>query len=154
MTERAAIRDFLASHRIAFVGVSSEPRDFSRAVFHELVERGYDVVPVNPRIDVVEGRPAYARVQDIPGHVDAALVMTPAEVSETVMDDCHAAGIDRVWLHRGAGRGAVSDTALSRGETYGMTVVPGECPMMFLADPAWPHRVHAWGKKLLGRYPD
>jgi uncharacterized protein len=153
MTEREAIRDFLACHRIAFVGVSSQPQDFSRAVFRELVEHGYDVVPINPRLGEIDGRPVYARVQDIPVPVDAALVMTPPEVSETVMDDCHAAGVHRVWLHRGAGRGAVSDRALSLGALHGMSVVPGECPLMFLDDPAWPHRVHAWGKKLLGRYP-
>jgi predicted CoA-binding protein len=153
MTQREMIRDFLACPRIAFVGVSSQPQDFSRTVFHELVQRGYDVVPVNPKVAEVEGRPAYAHVQDIPVPVDAVLVMTPHEVSEIVMNDCARAGVHRVWLHRGAGRGAVSDAALRAGEQHGMSVVAGECPMMFLDESAWPHRLHAWGRKLLGRYP-
>lgn len=153
MTVRRAIDEFLACRRIALVGVSSQPADFSRVVFHELIVRGFDVVPVNPRLAEVEGRTAYARVQDIPVPVEAALLMTPAEASESVMKDCAEAGIHRVWLHRGAGRGAVSDAALAAGKQYDMTVVPGECPLMFLDEPAWPHRVHAWGKKMIGRYP-
>jgi predicted CoA-binding protein len=153
MTVRRAIDEFLACRRVAFVGVSSQPDDFSRVVFHELVARGFDVIPVNPRLAEVEGRRAYARVQDIPGPVEAALLMTPSQVSETVMKDCAEAGIHHVWLHRGAGRGAVSDAALAEGERNHMSVVPGECPMMFLGEPAWPHRLHAWGRKMIGRYP-
>ena len=153
MTVRRAIDEFLACRRIAFVGVSSRPDDFSRVVFHEMVARGFDVIPVNPRLAEVEGRKAYARVQDIPAPVEAALLMTPPQASETVMKDCAEAGIHHVWLHRGAGRGAVSDAALAAGAQHHMSVVPGECPMMFLDDPAWPHRVHAWGKRLIGHYP-
>ena len=47
-TTRAEIDKFLSNHRIALVGVSRNPQDFSRAVFRELTARGYDVVPVNP----------------------------------------------------------------------------------------------------------
>jgi hypothetical protein len=153
MTVRNAIDEFLSCRRIALVGLSSQPADFSRAVFHELVARGFDVVPVNPKLTEVEGRPAYARVQDIPEPVDAALLMTAPEVSESVVHDCAEAGIHHVWLHRGAGRGAVSDAALDAGKAHGMSVVPGECPLMFLEHPAWVHRVHAWGRKLVGHYP-
>lgn len=153
MTVRRAIDEFLACRRVAFVGVSSQPDDFSRVVFHELVTRGFDVIPVNPRLAEVEGRRAYARVQDIPEPVEAALLMTPPQVSETVMKDCAEAGIHHVWLHRGAGRGSVSDAAVAEGERNHMSVVPGECPMMFLDEPAWPHRLHAWGKKMIGQYP-
>jgi predicted CoA-binding protein len=157
MTQREAIRDFLSCHRIALVGVSSQPKDFSRMLFHELVEHGYDVVPVNPKVSEVEGRPAYARVQDIPAPVDGALLMTPPEMSERVVEDCAEAGIERVWLHRGAGRGAVSDAAVSAGQAHGMSMVPGECPLMFLEGPSghpgWIHRVHGWCKRLVGHYP-
>ena len=42
------VRDFLAQRRIAFVGLSRDPKHFSRVVFREMSQRGYDVVPVNP----------------------------------------------------------------------------------------------------------
>jgi predicted CoA-binding protein len=45
---RSSIDAFLASKRIAFIGLSHNPKDFSRHLFREFVEHGYDVVPVNP----------------------------------------------------------------------------------------------------------
>jgi predicted CoA-binding protein len=42
------IEDFLAQKRIALVGLSRQPKDFSVMLFEELCRRGYDVVPVNP----------------------------------------------------------------------------------------------------------
>ena len=38
------IRDFLSLKRIAVVGVSRNPKDFTRSLFREFVRRGYDVV--------------------------------------------------------------------------------------------------------------
>jgi len=70
------IEDFLAQKRIAMIGVSRNPKDFSSALFEELRKRGYDMVPVNPRVSAVLGQPCYARVQDIQPPVDAALLMT------------------------------------------------------------------------------
>ena len=43
------IDDFLAQRRIAMVGISREPKNFSVMLFEELSRRGYDVVPVNSK---------------------------------------------------------------------------------------------------------
>jgi len=52
---REDIEDFLAQKRLVMVGVSRNPKDFSRGLFRDLRRRGYDMVPVNPRVSVVEG---------------------------------------------------------------------------------------------------
>jgi predicted CoA-binding protein len=41
MASKQAIDSFLSCRRIAIVGVSRNPKDFSRAVFRAFVERGY-----------------------------------------------------------------------------------------------------------------
>ena len=56
MASKQAIDSFLSCRRIAVVGVSRDPKDFSRAVFRAFVERGYDAVPVNAAGGEVEGR--------------------------------------------------------------------------------------------------
>ena len=48
MSSMAAVQDFLAQKRIAVVGVSHDPKDFSRRLLRTLRERGYDAVAVNP----------------------------------------------------------------------------------------------------------
>ena len=70
-------REFLAHNRIAVVGVSRDEKDFSRRVLRALVEAGYEVVPVNPALDVAEGRACYPHVQDVKPPVHAALLLTP-----------------------------------------------------------------------------
>ncbi len=151
MTDRGTVDRFLAARRIAVVGVSSHAADFSRVVFHELAGHGYDVVPVRPGLDEVEGRKAFARLQDVPGPVDGALLMTPPARTDEVVRDAAAAGVPRVWMHRGVGHGAVSDDAVAFCRAHGIDVVPGECPLMFLGDGI--HRAHARWRSLTGRYP-
>ena len=102
-TRAIVANEFLAQRRLAVVGVSRNPQDFSRCLFRELQRRGYDLVPVNSGGGVIEGRPCAARVQDIQPPVDGALVMTPPRATDQVVRDCAEAHIPRVWLHRGIG---------------------------------------------------
>ena len=136
------VERFLDSKRIAFVGVSSKPEDFSRLVFRKFVSAGYDVVPVRPDGAEIDGRRSYAKVTEIPGQVDAAFIMTPISATDLVVFECEKAGIRKVWLHRGAGHGSVSEAALGFCEQNGIDVVAGECPLMFLPDPELIHRMH------------
>ncbi len=144
-------RAFLAARRIAVVGVSRNEKDFSRAVLRELLRRGLDVVPVNPALADAEGRRCFARVQDVSPPADAALLMTPPTRTEAVLRDCLAAGIRRVWLHRGAGAGAATPAALALCAESGIAVVQGLCPFMALPDAGFPHRVHHFLRRRLAR---
>lgn len=147
------VADFLGHKRLAFVGVSRDPRDFSRGLFRELRRRGYDVIPVNPRLDGadVDGARAAARVQDVTPPVEAALLMTPPDVTARVVRDCARAGVSSVWLHRGAGRGAVSPEAVRFCREQGMNVVAGACPYMHLPRAAFVHRLHGFFHRLFDR---
>lgn len=147
------IQDFLAQRRIAMVGISREPKSFSVLLFKELCLRGYDVVPVNPKARDVFGHRCFATVQDIEPPVEAALLMTSPEVTDTVVRDCAEAGIRRVWMHRATGKGAVSSQAVQFCRERGIRVVPGECPLMFLPQGSAVHRLHALLRKITGRYP-
>lgn len=146
------IDDFLSQKRIAMVGISREPKNFSVMLFKELCRGGYDMVPVNPSTSEVLGRPCFARVQDIHPPVDAVILMTSPAVTDAVVRDCAEAGIRRVWMYRAGGKGAVSDEAVQFCRARGMQVVPGECPYMFLPAAGF-HRIHGFIRKITGRYP-
>ena len=148
-----AISDFLQQKRIAMVGVSRQPNDFSSNLFEELCWRGYDVVPVNPSATEIHGHPCFANVRGIQPPVDGALLMTSPTVTETAVRDCAEAGITRVWMYRGTGQGAVSPRAIAFCLDHGIQVVPGECPFMFLPNAGVVHRIHGTIRKLTGHYP-
>jgi predicted CoA-binding protein len=146
------IKSFLSVKRIAMVGLSRDPKDFSVWLFEQLVHRGYDMVPVNPNAASVLRRPCFARVQDIQPPVEAALLMTSADVTDSVVADCAKAGIRRIWLYRAGGKGAVTPSAVAFCQEHGIEVVPGECPFMFLPHNGL-HAIHGFVNKVLGRYP-
>jgi predicted CoA-binding protein len=148
-----AARAFLAARRIAVVGLSRNEKDFSRAVFRELARRGLDVVPVNPALAEAEGRRCFARLQDVSPPADAALLMTPPGRTEAVLRDCVAAGIRRVWLHRGVGPGAATPAALALCAETGIEVVQGLCPFMALPGAAFPHRMHHFFRRMARAAP-
>jgi uncharacterized protein len=152
MSSRAVIDDFLGRRRLAVIGVSSSERDFTRVLFREFAKRGYDVVPVNPKAEEVEGRRCFARVQDVSPPVEGALVTTGAGAAEAVVRDCAAAGIPAVWLYRAVGKGAVSAEAVEFCRESGIAVAEG-CPLMFFEKPGFPHNLHGWISKLAGSYP-
>lgn len=147
------IEDFLAQKRIAMVGVSRNPVDFSVQLFEEFTRRGYDMVPVNPNASEVQGKACFAHLRDVEPPVDAVLVMTSSAAAEAVVRECAEAGIRRVWLYRGTGAGAVSEAALAFCKEQGIRVVPGECPFMFLPGASGVHRFHGFLRKITGHYP-
>jgi len=137
-TARADIDNFLGHRRIAMVGVSRDPKHFSRYLLKEFRTRGYDVVAVNPTADEIEGNHCFATVKAIQPPVEAALLMTPPPETEKVVHDCAEAGIQEVWMHRGGGQGSVSSAAVAFCRKQGMQ---------------FPHRVHGFIKKLVGSFP-
>ena len=147
------VRDFLAQRRVALVGLSRDPKDFSRLLFREMSQRGYDMVPVNPAARELEDRRCFASVQEIAPPVAGVLIMTAPRETDHVVRDCAQAGVRRVWMHRGGGQGAVSREAAEFCRQNGIRLVEGYCPLMFLPKVSFSHRVHGFILRLLGGYP-
>jgi acetyl coenzyme A synthetase (ADP forming)-like protein len=63
---------------IAVIGASSDPKKVGYAVFRNLLPFPGQLYPVNPGHTEVLGRTAFARVADIPGSVEAAVIVIPA----------------------------------------------------------------------------
>src|SRR5262249_17095719 len=122
MTVSERIRDFLSQKRFAIVGVSRQPQDFSRALFREFRPRGYDVVPLNPEVQEVDGRTCFASLADVQPPVDSVLLMTSPSATDQVVHDCVATGVRRVWMYRAAGHGAVTADAVRYCESNGILV--------------------------------
>lgn len=154
MVSTAVIDDFLAQRRLAFVGVSHDPKQFSASVYRELKSHGYELFPVNPHAEQVDGDRCVASVAELPDGVDGAIVMVPAEAAADVVEQCIERGVPRVWLHKGAGPSSVSEEAVALCREHGVEVVDGACPMMFMEDASWFHRLHRWGREHTGSLTD
>lgn len=150
MPSRRAVEDFLAQRVVAVVGVSRSPKSFSESVVGLLEGGGRTVHRVNRHGGTSPGgAPVYAHLRDVPGPVDGVLVLVDASSALEVVREAVAAGVPRVWLHRGSGRGAVDPEAVRLCREAGVDVVDGACPFMFAEPVRGVHRLH---RALAGRH--
>jgi uncharacterized protein len=153
MTTIRDVQDFISLRRIAMVGVSRDSKDFSRHLFKEMCDRGFDMVPVNLLAEEIDGRECFQCLQVVKPAVAGVLVMTPSYEAIRVVEDCLDAGIKNVWLYRAGGQGAVSTDAVVFCEQHGIRVIEGHCPFMFLPSTGFVHRAHGFFLKIARQYP-
>jgi len=154
-TAEAAIDDFLAQKRIAVAGVSREPggKHGGNIVYKRLRERGYEVFAVNPNSDTVEGDPCFRDLASIPGGVDAVVIATTPADAPSVVRECEALGITRVWMHRSFGGGSVSPEAHELCRQYGIASIAGGCPLMYGPTSDSGHRIMKHFAGMFGQLP-
>ena len=96
------VSDVIASaRRIAVVGASSDPGKASNEVMRTLLDAGYEVVPVNPKVDEVHGVPAVATLADIEVPVDIVDVFRRGEHAPGIAEEAVGVGAGTVWLQEG-----------------------------------------------------
>ncbi len=86
---------FLNPTSIAVIGASSDERKVGHLVLRNLLTQGYEgeVYPVNPKGGEILGKKAFPSIGDIPGTVDLAVIVTPAETVLELADACGQKGI-------------------------------------------------------------
>lgn len=149
MTTKAAVKDFLDQRTLAVVGVSRGGKKFGNTAYKELKAKGYQVFPVNPHVDAIDGDRCYSSLSALPEPVGGVLIVVPPRETEQVVRDAAAAGIRRVWMQQGA----ESQAAIQFCEERGISAIHGECILMFAEPAAFYHRLHRWVWRLLGKLP-
>jgi len=148
---RDTILEFLDSKKVAVVGASTNKDNFGRSLVEELSKKEYEVFPVNPKYDEVEGKACVATVKDLPKDVESVIIAVPSTLTDEIIDQCIGSPVKRVWMIRGMGRGAYSETAHNKCKEKGIDVVYGFCPMMFYGEGM--HQFHFWLRKNFGKLP-
>jgi predicted CoA-binding protein len=123
----AAIRDILKRVRtIAAVGLSANDMRPSYFAALYLQQKGYRVIPVNPRYagEHILGEVAVARLADLPEPPDMVQVFRKAEEAPQVVDEAIAAGAKVLWLQLGIR----SEAAAAKARAAGLEVVQDRCP--------------------------
>ena len=152
-TQKELIDKFLNCRRIAVVGVSRNPNDFSRKIWEQFRTRGYDAIPVHFEQTAIDGVRCFSNVHAISPAPECALILVSKERTLPVLEDCSAAGVRSVWIYGIRGEKDVSSDALRWCKENGFEVIAGHCPFMFLPDMALFHRFHGAVWKMLGYYP-
>jgi predicted CoA-binding protein len=111
------------SKTIAVVGLSSRRLRPSYGVAEHLKSAGYRIIPVNPNETEVLGEKSYARLEDIPEHVDIVDIFRRSEFVPEIVESAIRIGARAVWMQEGV----VHSEAAERARRAGMFVIMNTC---------------------------
>jgi acyl-CoA synthetase (NDP forming) len=91
---RLSVAQIFEPRRVAVFGASDDRGKWGGRIMHYLALHGFtgEIVPLNPRRELVLGRKCYARIADAPP-IDVAVIAVPAAVVPLTIRDCAAAGV-------------------------------------------------------------
>mgnify|MGYP001823067728 FL=1 len=145
------IQEFINDRKVAILGASPKMDNFGRSLLLYLSKKVYEVFPVNPKCEEVEGRACIPTVKDLPEDVVSVILAVPPARTDEIIEECIGTPVKRVWMIRGVGRGAYTEKAHQLCKENNIKVVYGFCPLMFYGDGM--HKFHFWMRKTFGKLP-
>jgi len=139
----ASLEAVLKPRSIAVIGASRRKLTIGNTLFHNLLHHDFSgvIYPVNPNSRVVAAVQAYPSVLDIPGEVDLAIIITPAETVGRLIEECGRKGVRGiVVISAGFGESgpegkAAQDQILEATRRYRMRLVGPNCMGIVNTDP-------------------
>lgn len=111
------------SKTIAVVGLSKNPIKTSRSIAQFLIDKGYEVVGVNPTTSEAGGIKVYPKLTDIPFNVDIVDVFRRSEDIPELIPDILEKKPKVLWLQLGIR----NDEAVKPVIEEGITTIQDKC---------------------------
>lgn len=95
MAKPLDLKNLFHPRSVALIGASTEQNKLSGRPFRFFREYGYagTVYPVNPKYQEIAGVPCFAKLSDIPGEVDLAVITLPATAVPEALAECGTKGV-------------------------------------------------------------
>ena len=114
---------------IAIVGLSPDESKASNMVGKYMQNKGYKIVPIYPKEDVILGEKVYRSLAEIPFEIDMVDIFRKPAVFDAVADAAIARGDVKVFWGQ---LGLVNNEAAEKAKAAGMRVVQNHCPKIEL----------------------
>lgn len=129
MTIQEQIERFLSSQAFGVAGASSNRQKYGNRVLRCYMQSGRQAVPINPREAQIEGVPCAADIGALPDNVKSLSMITPPAVTEQLVPQAIARGIENIWMQPGA----ESPAAVALCREKGVNVIAdGSCLLVVL----------------------
>ena len=118
---------FYGMKNIAVVGMSKHEGKAAHYVPKYLIDHGYNVIPVNPTADQIQGRKSYPTVSDIPENIDIVDIFRLSDDVPAVVENAlKKQGIKVIWMQEGI----YSERAELMAKEKGIEVVYNRCMLV------------------------
>lgn len=124
--DETVIKVLNESKVIALVGASPKPERASHRVMNYMLQRGYEVIPVNPvqKGNEILGQTVVGSLADIDQPIDMVDVFRNSDAAGAVIDEAIAVGAKAVWLQLDV----INESGAARAREAGLDVVMDRCP--------------------------
>lgn len=86
----------------AVVGASQNSEKYGHKVFRDLLEGGYEVVPIHPKGGKLLGEKVYETLSVADFDIDVVVFVVPPKVTKEVLAEAKGLGIRKVWFQPGS----------------------------------------------------
>lgn len=118
------IKDILENSKVvAMVGLSDNRERPSNRVGKYLRNKGYRIIPVNPKYDTIIGLKSYPNLLKIPEEVDIVDIFRKPKAVVEIVDEAIEKGAKVVWMQEGV----INEEAARKAKEAGLTVVMDRC---------------------------
>ncbi|AEX84710.1 putative CoA-binding protein [Marinitoga piezophila KA3] len=87
--------------KIALIGATTNKSKFGYKILKDLVKKGYEVLPVTPNYDEIEGIKTYKSVNELP-EVDVLNFVVPPKIGLEITKEAYKNGFKKFWYQPGA----------------------------------------------------
>lgn len=122
------IQEMLEKKNWVVVGANTNPEKFGNKIFNKLKSRGYNVIPVNPVYEEVEGVKTFASLAEVDEPVDCINVVVSPKRAMKVVKEALEKKIEYIWFQPGA----FDDEVIDFAEKNNMKVVFHACVLVEL----------------------
>jgi uncharacterized protein len=107
---------FASPPTVAIIGASADRGKFGNKAVRAYLARGYQVFPIHPKAQTIEGVPAYRSILEVPAEqLDRASLYLPPDIGLQVIEEIARKPVREVWLNPGAESPALIDRARELG---------------------------------------
>ncbi|MGM0446549.1 MAG: CoA-binding protein [Bacillota bacterium] len=103
--------DTLGMKNWAVVGASNKKEKYGYKIVRALADNGYNVFPINPSLDEIDGIKVYEKLSDIEENIDVVDMVVNPQIGKLVMKEINKLGIKYVWLQPGTRSDEIKDYA-------------------------------------------
>ena len=87
---------------IALVGASNDKEKYGNKIYRDLRSKGYNVTPINPKEEKIEGDKAYVSIEQMEKLPDIANFVVPPSIAIKIAQNIVDLGVKYLWFQPGS----------------------------------------------------
>lgn len=130
---------FFTNNQVLFIGVSTNPKSFSRSIYKDFVKAGVEVYPLSKKEFDIDGNIVYTNVDQLPTIPECAYILLNKNNTKVAVEALKGKGIKKILFHS---KNTVDQETLNTCKSMGIEVVVA-CPKMMISSLPI-HKIHGF----------